>query len=346
MRILLRADYPNGPFGDPALLLWEVGESDALLLDIGDLSRFTTRQLLRVRHVFVSHCHIDHFYGFDHFLRVHMGREKTVTFFGPTGISRHVEGKLAGYTWNLVSNLELEFRVVELDTQECEKRHSRFPAARQFACAERWSEPWDPRTPVLDTGKYKVSASALEHGTVSLAYRVEEKVTVILRRERLEELGLRAGPWIEEAKRFALFGEQNRAGTELPLIAGGSVRRPIGEVAWQVLDARQRHRIAYVTDGAATRVNRDRLLPLLEGADLLFAETCFLRKDQRFADATHHFTADFIGELAQDAGVQRLAPFHFSKRYLGRREAVYNELHNHFTGELMQLEARDRLLHL
>src|SRR5690606_11787220 len=83
MRMLLRSEFPNGPFGDPALYVWEIHENDAMLLDCGDLSRFSVRQLLKARYVFVSHCHMDHFFGFDFFLRVHMGRAKRVTFFGP-----------------------------------------------------------------------------------------------------------------------------------------------------------------------------------------------------------------------------------------------------------------------
>ena len=69
----------NGRFGDPALFVEMLHRREALLFDMGDLSALSTRDLLRVSRVFVSHMHMDHFIGFDALLRVHVGREKTIT---------------------------------------------------------------------------------------------------------------------------------------------------------------------------------------------------------------------------------------------------------------------------
>ncbi len=74
---------------------------DALLFDMGDLSALSTRDLLRVSRVFVSHMHMDHFIGFDALLRVHVGREKTIRITGPEGICERVHHKLQGYEWDL-----------------------------------------------------------------------------------------------------------------------------------------------------------------------------------------------------------------------------------------------------
>jgi ribonuclease BN (tRNA processing enzyme) len=55
---------------------------------------------------------------------------------------------------------------------------------------------------------------------------------------------------------------------------------------------------------------------------------------------TKHFTAAFVGRLATDARVRKLIPFHFSKRYLERRVDILRELSRYYTGELMEIEAR------
>ena len=74
-------------------------ERRALLFDIGDITVLAPRQLLRVSHVFGSHTHMDHFAGFDHLLRLLLGRDKTVALYGPSGFIDRVEHKLKAYTW-------------------------------------------------------------------------------------------------------------------------------------------------------------------------------------------------------------------------------------------------------
>ena len=54
--------YPrllNGSAGDPGLYVRLAHRSEALLFDCGDLGRLTTRDLLKIDSVFISHAHID-----------------------------------------------------------------------------------------------------------------------------------------------------------------------------------------------------------------------------------------------------------------------------------------------
>ena len=108
----------NDPFEDPGLYVDLVFERRALLFDLGDLGRLAPRKLLRVSDVFVTHRHMDHFAGFDHLLRLLLGREKAVGIYGSTGLIDAVEHKLRAYTWNLIEGYEgnLMFRVTEIDT--------------------------------------------------------------------------------------------------------------------------------------------------------------------------------------------------------------------------------------
>ena len=83
MNPLFHPQLVNGPWGDPVLYIEFKHDRRAILFDLGDVRLLPSRNLLKVTHVFVSHTHLDHFIGFDHLLRVCLGREKTLFFYGP-----------------------------------------------------------------------------------------------------------------------------------------------------------------------------------------------------------------------------------------------------------------------
>src|SRR3546814_15367459 len=70
--------------------------------DVCSSDLLSARDLLRVRHVFVSHMHMDHFIGFDQLLRVNIGRDKQISMVGPAGFAAAVGYKLQAYSWDLV----------------------------------------------------------------------------------------------------------------------------------------------------------------------------------------------------------------------------------------------------
>ena len=84
MRPLLHPSLVNGRFGDPVVYVETLFETRAILFDLGDIAALSPRKIQRLEHIFVSHAHIDHFVGFDRLLRLLIGREKTISFYGPT----------------------------------------------------------------------------------------------------------------------------------------------------------------------------------------------------------------------------------------------------------------------
>ena len=108
MRYLFEPRLVNDAFGDPALYVDFRDERRALLFDLGDISVLPPRKLMRLSHIFVTHTHMDHFSGFDHLLRVVLGRKAHVALFGGPEFVAQVEHKLRAYTWNVVHRHEVE----------------------------------------------------------------------------------------------------------------------------------------------------------------------------------------------------------------------------------------------
>ena len=85
-------------------------------------------------------------------------------------------------------------------------------------------------------------------------------------------------------------------------------------------------KLVYATDFADTPENRARVIALAHNAHTLFCEATFLEADVEQARRTAHLTTRACAEIAEDAGVARLVPFHFSRRYENDPAAVYAEI--------------------
>lgn len=329
MRPIFDAMLVNRTFGDPGVLIDLKFERRAILFDIGDVAALPTRKLLRVSDVFVSHTHMDHFAGFDHLLRVCLGRDTGVRVYGPDRFIDQLGHKLAAYTWNLVQNYATDFVITAHEvTGDGRILRARFRSRERFA-REPLPEPQAPRGVLLESSSFRVRTAALEHhGIPSLAFAFEEGTHINIWKNRLEELGLPTGPWLTRLK------EQVRAGApdETPIRVHWRTREgardlaiPLGLLKSNVLEFLPGQRVCYVTDAADTPRNRETLAAFLHEADLLFIEAVFLEADREHATRKAHLTARAAGEIARAAGVRLAVPFHFSPRYLGREDELRRE---------------------
>jgi ribonuclease Z len=320
MKPLFHPRLVNDPFGDPALYVDFLFERRALLLDLGDLSPLSPRQILKVDHAFVSHTHMDHFVGFDTLLRLLLGRDKTLHLYGPPGFLDRVEHKLASYTWNLVANYESDFVIRAVEAHPDGRREIAEFRTRSGFRREPAASPVLSNGLLVDEETFQVRTAFLDHGIPCLAFALEEKLHVNVWKSGLEELGLPTGPWLKEVKQAALRGVPDSA-----TFRGGEREVALGELKEKVLRIVPGQKVAYVTDAGYTAANAAAIVELARDADLLFIETAFLHEEERRAAEKRHLTARQAGLLAREAGVKRLIPFHFSPKHQEEEDLLVRE---------------------
>ncbi len=167
----------------------------------------------------------------------------------------------------------------------------------------------------------------------AFAFAIEESAHVNVWKTRLSELGLQVGPWLRGLKRAVV---EKRPDDHLVCIGPPSesqqqTKMPLGTLR-SVVTVTPGQKIAYVTDTADTAANRGAIIRLVEHADVLFIESTFAQADASLAAERAHLTAAAAGNIARDAGVRRIEPFHFSPRYGGNEARLLNEAMEAFAG--------------
>jgi ribonuclease Z len=310
-----RAFLVNDLFGDPALYVSLPWERRALLFDLGDISALTAGRLLKITDVFVSHAHVDHFIGFDHLLRVLLGRPKALRIFGPPGLIGHVEGKLRGYTWNLVEGYTLVLEVHEV--------HPDRIAVARFSCPEGFVRRDDPVTRifdgvVLEEPQFRIRAAHLDHRIPCLGFALEETFHLNVDKASLDALGLPVGPWLMDLKRAIRTGTPDDRAIRIAWSQDGKrLERtmPAGELRRAVVRVSPGQKLAYVTDAVASEENAEKIIKLAQAADTFYCEAAYPERDHERAAARFHLTASQAGRLAREAHARRLVVFHFSPKY-------------------------------
>ncbi len=319
------------PFDDPGVFVGFTFQRRGLVFDLGNATALSSRDLVKVSHAFVSHTHMDHFIGFDHLVRLLLGRTKRLFLYGPPGFLKNVEGRLSGYTWNLVENYESRFLLVAAEVGEDHV------TTRTFACRQAFAPVDESRAPftgtLLSEPALTVTAAVLDHKIPCLGFALAERFHVNVMKDRLTEMGLAVGPWLARMKESLWSGAPPETPVEAPTPDGGTRALTLGEVAEKAVRITPGQKIAYVTDAAGSPENEERILALANHADHLFIEAAFLHQDLSEAREKHHLTARQAGSLARRAGAKDLTVFHFSPRYAGREGELIAEARAAFRDE-------------
>lgn len=317
----------NDPFGDPGVYLEFIYRRQAILFDLGDLRPLHPRKILKASYVFVSHTHMDHFIGFDHLLRLSLGRNRHVRLFGPPGFIDHVKHKLMAYTWNLVEEYTNNF-VLEVTELTCEHTLKTSTFSCRQAFGEEHQEMEKPFEGILTENKlFVVRACCVDHRIPTLAFSLEERFRLSIMRNALLEMGLATGPWLNKLKDHILEGAPPETAINVKWREEGGKedKLPLGYLQERIVKEAPGRKVAYVTDCAYTKDNKEKIVRLVRGADILFIEAAFLQEDVEKARERNHLTAAQAGEIAREAHAKRMILFHFSPKYKTRAEAFQRE---------------------
>ncbi len=134
----------------PSSQILELG-NELLLIDAGEGMQIQLRKYKhkfnRIRHIFISHLHGDHFFGLVGFLSTLrlIGREKEIHIYAPVGLKQIIE---------------LQFIMTQTDINYPLHFHELSSASSEQ---------------ILDTGKFEVSTIPLEHRIYTNGFLIKEK---------------------------------------------------------------------------------------------------------------------------------------------------------------------------
>ena len=321
----------NNPFDDPGLYIPFGFENRAILFDLGDIHALSPRDLLKVSHVFVTHTHMDHFVGFDRLLRLLLGRDKILYMYGPRGILKNVEGKLAGYSWNLVRHYTNHF-VLKVTEVRPNRLISKQYACRDGFIATRPAEKSPFSGALLMEPAVTVRAVILDHSLPCLGFSIREQFHVNIIKDQLPPLGLEIGPWLKSFK-AALF---NHTDLESEFVVAAGKKKEarmtfiLGDLTAKIATITPGQKITYIADAGMGAANEKKMVDLAEAADHLFIEAAFLEKHREIAQEKYHLTARQAGTIAARAGVKQFTIFHFSPRYTKKEHLLLQEAREAF----------------
>lgn len=310
----------NGKHEDPCLYVRMLRERRAFLFDAGNINRLSAGELLRVTDVFVTHAHIDHFIGFDTLLRAMLHRADPLNVYGPENIIECIDGKLKGYTWNLIK--EYPARIEAFGISGKEVRHSSFHAELGFQRLDRPSKPFSSL--IMKEAFYCIKAANLSHGTPCLGFSLEEDFHINIDKSALYRMGLPVGPWLNEFKK--LLREQAADDTEIVVNGRGLKLSDLDGIA----RISKGQKVSYLTDLSPDEKNITKAIDLVKMSDTLYCEAYFLHSEIDRALERNHLTARVAGEIAGRAGVKNLVVMHFSPKYRNSASEIEAEAINAF----------------
>jgi len=294
------------PTCDNALFVQiDSGQSvESLLFDCGEdtAKSLTSSQRLGIDHLFFSHLHMDHVAGFDSYFRCVYDRvSKPNHIWGPPGTARILQHRMQGFEWNLAAQMTGTWRVHDLHPSSLQT--TRLELREAFATAHREQDSAS-HSPLLRGCGYRVDALTMDHNTPSLAYLVREDERSNVESSRLQQLGLRPGPWVKTLKdpsiaHVVIDGIQHDAA---PLREKLITRTP-GES------------LAYLTDFLLNEASQERLAPLLSNCDTLICESQYRHTDLELAIKNFHMTSVQAAMLAKHCNARKLVLIHISERY-------------------------------
>ena len=323
----LEPTFFAGLLDDPLLLVRVRPLGESILFDCGEIHHLAKRVVKSVSALFITHAHMDHFMGYDAFVRHNHVSPKTFDIFGPPGIAGKVGSRLAGYDWNLTEPDWCSFRVYEIHPGFTIT--FLFPGKDGFPCRPV-GETTRIGSEIYSNPYLEVRAELCDHRIPALVFRTTERLSFNLDETRMERLGVVRGDWLRRLKRGFYGGFADKE----PLLVtfrrgGGVVEEPVEDCRTLYESIRGEEApagIGYVTDIGATPENMEKVAAFMEGVTLLVCECTFLARDRDKARASFHLSTTDLNLLAERIRPGFVLPMHFSESYGGKSSLLYEEL--------------------
>lgn len=280
----------------------------AYLFDCGQASLLSSGDCQKLRALFVTHTHMDHFVNFMGVFRHLLGTKRTFLICGPQNIQYNVQGMLHGITWNLISNQELRIEIREIleNTVRC---YQLTPPKWEIEVL-----PDRNANKVFEEEGIMVKTAILNHRIPSIAYRLEEPERINIQKD----LPYPPGPWIGQIK--TAF-QQNLPDQVITL----GTQTFVAKDFFSYISRTPGYSLGYVMDHLASPENHQKMEALFHQLDELYIEGFYRYVDLNYAQKNFHSTARQSGELARRAGVKKLRLVHYSRRYAGEIEDLLEE---------------------
>jgi len=310
------ATLVGGVFGDPLVHVQLRRLKKSLLFDLGDPVRLTAKVAHHVSSVFLSHAHIDHINGLTWLLRSRFGPFGPCKIFGPLETISRIESFLNAITWDRIDDKGPLFEVYEIDGAFL--RHSRLQPGRKRI---DFPEISISDNIILTENSFTVKAAICDHNIPSIAYALVFKQEIKVRKDRLAKANLSPGRWLATLKE-CIYANTPEVEIKLP----DNRTAKAAQLAKELTIILPGKKLTYAADMADTPDNRKKVIELAKSSHTLFCETAFTMEDTEKAEETQHLTTLAALHIAREAGVKRLVPFHFSKRYERNSQSVYDEI--------------------
>lgn len=319
MKSLFKPYFVNEPYQDPALLIKLFGRKDYFIIDLGDISKLTVKSILKISRVFITHTHIDHFFGFDGLLRTSLNKKDPIHVYGPKGIIKNVYGKISGYTWNLITEYPINIYVHEI--------YKNFMTTCLFSAKNKFKKIMLEKKEIKDCIIYEdeeitIKAIELDHKIPVLSFYLKEKVRVNVRKDILNEMQLQPGPWLSELKKKVI---NNTSLNNILINVPNKGTIPATELTKKLLLIKNGESIAYITDILFSKKNLSKIIQHFSEPDILFCEAFYTSEDELRAKERFHLTAKQAYEICKSIKAKKLIIFHFSPRYKGNFQKIYKD---------------------
>lgn len=320
MKSLFKPQLVNKPYEDPVLYIDLFGRKESFIVDMGDISKLSNRKILRISRCFVTHTHIDHFFGFDGLLRTSLSKKDPVFFYGPKGIIENIKGKLKGYNFNLIKEYPINIIVYEIRKDRI--LNCTFSSEKNLKPSKISEIKWLNNI-VYEDKELSVKALLLNHRIPVLSYLFEEKKRININKDGLNKLGFITGSWLTELKKLYLEGK-NDVKLEVPTKDGAKVYK-CSELFEKLIITKEGEKIFYLTDIKFSENTMKKIKSFVHSPDLFYCEAFFTSSDEERARDRYHLTSRQTNTIAKAINAKKLIIFHFSPRYKGNYKKIYQE---------------------